>query len=140
MGVPFRTAKKWITKRVIADYSNQLDLFSEAVPEPPTPVVPAPPRAPGASKARPRPQQLGFEIWEPLAPFEANHPVASDTPASVTAAADQDIERPEPQRPQLGDSDEASPGDGGGGKRPRSTQEVHTVNRHFFDLEIVGIP
>ena len=30
MGLQFRTAKRWITKRIIPDYTNQLDLFSEA--------------------------------------------------------------------------------------------------------------
>ncbi len=30
MALPFRTAKRWMTKRVIPDYTNQLDLFSEA--------------------------------------------------------------------------------------------------------------
>jgi hypothetical protein len=33
MASQFRTARKWITKRVAPDYTNQLDLFSEAAPE-----------------------------------------------------------------------------------------------------------
>ena len=33
MALSFRNAKKWMTRRVIPDYTNQLDLFSEANPE-----------------------------------------------------------------------------------------------------------
>ena len=80
MTVQFRTAKKWITKRVIPDYTDQLDLFSEASPEPSAPVVRVPVRTPGQSSARTRPEQLGFEIWEPLAPFEPSAPIATGKP------------------------------------------------------------
>lgn len=41
MAHSFRTAKRWITKRVIPDYTNQISLFSQAQVETPTPVVTA---------------------------------------------------------------------------------------------------
>jgi hypothetical protein len=42
MAPPFRTAKRWMTKRVIPDYTNQLDLFSEAPLETPSPSLNVP--------------------------------------------------------------------------------------------------
>ena len=70
MTPPFRTAKRWMTKRVIQDYSNQLDLFSEAAEETPAQLVSSPARrVPGVSVTRPaRPHQLAFDGWEPLLP------------------------------------------------------------------------
>lgn len=85
MGLQFRAAKSWVTKRVTPDYSNQLDLFSEAPLETPAPVANAPARRSGVMPARPRPQQLDFGSWEPLPPLEdtVRIPTARPTPAST---------------------------------------------------------
>jgi hypothetical protein len=66
MAMPLR-AKRWIPKTVVTpDYTNQLDLFSEAPIDTPAPIENTPPRIPGGAHARPRPpQQLGFEALEP---------------------------------------------------------------------------
>src|ERR1700683_303867 len=72
MALQFRTAKRWMTKRVIPDYTNQLALFSEAAPDTSSPVVNAPPRVSGVSSAPPRPpEQMRFLEWEPLPPEDA---------------------------------------------------------------------
>lgn len=69
MTLSFRNAKKWITKRVVPDYTNQLDLFSEAVTDDPAPVANEPARTSPFSQSRPRaPEQLGFGEWVPLPP------------------------------------------------------------------------
>src|ERR1017187_6660634 len=70
MALQFRTAKSWVTKRVTPDYTNQLDLFSEAPLEMSAPVANAPARTSGVVPARSRPQQLDFGPWEPLPPLE----------------------------------------------------------------------
>ena len=80
MAPPFRTAKRWMTKRVIPDYTNQLDLFSEAPIETPAPVVSSPVGTSGARRP-PRPQQLAFDLWEPLPPEDTPRPPAE--PASA---------------------------------------------------------
>jgi N12 class adenine-specific DNA methylase len=120
----FRTARKWITKRVAPDYTNQLDLFSEASPEPPTPVVRAPARNPASGTARPRPQQLGFEIWEPLAPFDTGHTDAPEKPVSVAAGRDQDVDRPEPQQVHIAGPDAALDGADASDRPRRSADRV----------------
>ncbi len=124
MGIPFRTAKKWITKRVTPDYSDQLDLFSEASSEPAAPIARTPARTSAGGKVRPRPQQLGFEIWEALAPFDATNPVAPDKSVSVAAGADQDIDQPEVQQPHIPGSDGASDSTEAGREQRRSTEKV----------------
>src|ERR1022692_3634477 len=108
MALQFRTAKKWMTKRVTPDYTNQLDLFSEAAVETPDPVVNAPVRS-RVSQARPRPQQLGFEVWEPLPPFDAGA-VAATKPAPATTGGDGGTGRqPPPVRLEIGAQDGESP-------------------------------
>jgi hypothetical protein len=108
MALPFRTAKKWITKRVTPDYTNQLDLFSEAAVETPDPVVNAPAHS-KVSQARPRPQQLGFEVWKPLPPFDAGA-VAATKPAPATTGGDGEMVcRPPPARPNIAAQDRESP-------------------------------
>src|SRR5690242_5151996 len=64
MALQFRTAKRWFTKRVTPDYTNQLDLFSEVPEETPAPAGPSLNSAPAI--ARPRQQQLDFGDSEPL--------------------------------------------------------------------------
>jgi N12 class adenine-specific DNA methylase len=90
MAPPFRTANRWITKRVTPDYTNQLDLFSEAVPETPAPVVNAPLRSARLSQDRPpAPEQLRFGEWVPLPPEDVPKiPVAKPTLAGARAAGD----------------------------------------------------
>src|SRR5580698_1105559 len=66
MAPPFRKAKNWVTKRVIPDYTNQLDLFSEAPDDPTAPLAhAAPPRSVGGP-AKPQQQQLDFGEWGPI--------------------------------------------------------------------------
>jgi N12 class adenine-specific DNA methylase len=71
MALQFRSAKRWVTKRVTPDYTNQLDLFSEAPLETPATVANAPAGTFSLSQARRRPQQLDFGAWEPLPPEDA---------------------------------------------------------------------
>jgi hypothetical protein len=69
MVLPTR-AKRWIPKTVItSDYTNQLDLFSEAPIDDPAPVA-QPGRGEHHARARP-PQQLDFGSLEPLPPFDS---------------------------------------------------------------------
>jgi hypothetical protein len=122
MALPFQTAKKWITKRVTPDYTNQLDLFSEATVETPDPVVKAPVRS-RVSQARPRPQQLGFDVWEPIPPFDAGA-VAATKPAPATTREDGGTVRQPPVRPEIGVQDGESPGIRAGDRRNPSAERV----------------
>ena len=99
MAPPFRTAKKWMTKRVIPDYTNQLDLFSEA-PEEPAPVVNAPPHAARPVPARPQQQQLDFAAWGPL-PDDYVPRTLSAQPASTSTATDAASIPPPPALPDI---------------------------------------
>jgi N12 class adenine-specific DNA methylase len=87
MAPPFRTAKNWITKRVTPDYTNQLDLFSEAAQETSAPAAHAPARTAGMFRARLRPQQLDFDVWEPLPPFDPGT-VTAVRPAPASTGGD----------------------------------------------------
>lgn len=100
MALQFRTAKKWITKRVSPDYTDQLDLFSEAPLDALAPVNSSPARTSGAAKARPRPQQLGFEVWEPLPAFDAAAAVVGNS-ASADTDADREPTRAQPSQPEI---------------------------------------
>ena len=107
MAYQFRTAKKWITKRVAPDFTNQLDLFSEASSETPAPVTGPPARTSEVvSPSKSGPQQLGFEVWEPLAPFDAVA-VAVLEPAPKGTGPDREAtgsQSPQPQIATLGES------------------------------------
>jgi len=127
MTLPFRAAKKWVTKRVSPDYTNQLDLFSEAPIDPSTPVVNAPVRAAGVSHARPRPQQLGFDVWEPLPPFDAGA-TAATKPVPAKTDGDGGTDRPPPTQPNTVAPDGISPATGTGDRRDPATERV-------FDIE-----
>src|SRR5665213_3206849 len=111
MASEYRTARKWITKRVAPDYTNQLDLFSEAVPEASPPVTSPPARTAGLRPGRLRPEQLGFEVWEPLPPFEAAA-VAVSKPVVPRAAADRDTTRAPSPQPEIAVPGESSPNSG----------------------------
>ena len=126
MTPPFRAAKKWITKRVTPDYTNQLDLFSEAPIETPEPVVNTPRHVSGVSPPR-IPQQLGFDVWVPLPPFDAGA-VAAKEPASANTGTDVvTVHRP-PARPDIGVEDGISPPVASSQKRDLSSERV-------FDIE-----
>jgi hypothetical protein len=72
-----------MTRRVVPDYSNQLDLFSEAVPDTPASVV-TPVRA-ASSQARPRPpEQMRFLDLVPLSPEDAVRTPASQPAPAIT--------------------------------------------------------
>ena len=116
MPLPFRAAKTWMTKRVTPDYTNQLDLFSEAPLDTLAPGVNAPARHFGASQARPRPQQLGFDVWEPLPPFDAAA-VATTKPAPAKTDGDGATDRPPPVQPDTVAPDGKSPPIGTGDRR-----------------------
>ena len=71
--------KRWIPKTVITpDYTNQLDLFSEAPIDDPAPVA-QPVRQEHHARPRP-PQQLDFGTLEPLPPFDAGGTEAAKPP------------------------------------------------------------
>jgi hypothetical protein len=83
MAPPFRTAKRWMTKRVVPDYSNQIDLFSEAVEETPAAVVETQAQRSGFQR-RPRPpEQMRFLDLVPL-PLEDAVRTPAPKPASAT--------------------------------------------------------
>src|ERR1017187_2608846 len=117
MALQFRTAKRWITKRVTPDYTNQLDLFSEAAPEAPASGVNAPRRVSGVSPARPRPQQLHFLEWEPLPPEEAVRTSAAKPAHGNTGGG---AVHQSPARPDTTAQDQPSPNTGTGDGRDRS--------------------
>jgi hypothetical protein len=123
MTLSFRAAKTWITKRVTPDYTDQLDLFSEAPTETPDPVANTPRRVSGVSQPLPRPQQLGFDAWEPLPPFDAGAVVAKEPASPNTGADGTTVHRP-PVRPDIGAEDGISPPVGAGDRRNLSAEKV----------------
>jgi N12 class adenine-specific DNA methylase len=92
MPPPFRAAKGWTTRRIIPDYTNQLDLFSEATVDDLTSSIDVPGGlqrrgSPGTSRA---PKQLHFDVWEPLPPEDeirarlVRQPPAREEPEKLT--------------------------------------------------------
>jgi N12 class adenine-specific DNA methylase len=79
----FRSAKQWLTKRVVPDYANQLDLFSEAQPDTNASVTSPVARTPNTARSRTYPQQLSFEVWQPLPLEEPAFPAIVHSPAAV---------------------------------------------------------
>jgi N12 class adenine-specific DNA methylase len=108
MAPPFRTAKKWMTKRVIPDYTNQLDLFSEAPLEPPSPVENAPARSASTSGAPQRPyQQLDFGAWETVPPEDvARTPIKE--PVQPSSSRDTETAQPYSPETKIGQLEETS--------------------------------
>jgi N12 class adenine-specific DNA methylase len=92
MPLTFRNAKKWATRRVIPDYTNQLDLFSEANPEEAVALIDvSSPLGVSHAESRPRaPQQLRFDVWEPL-PSEEQ--IKAREPGPVPAGSKRPIPR-----------------------------------------------
>jgi len=123
MALPFRTANRWVTKRVTPDYTNQLDLFSEAPLETPDPVANAPRRVSGVSQPRPRPQQLGFDVWEPLPPFDAAA-VAVTEPAFANTGTDGGTLQKPPAQPDTAAQAETPSSLGIPARRDRSDGKV----------------
>jgi hypothetical protein len=124
MALPYRT-KRWIPKTVITpDYSNQLDLFSEAPIDIPAPVAPEPARTSGVSHGRPRPpQQLDFGALDPLPPEDAERPPAAK-PAPAGAGGDGGAVHRHPVQPGVGAQDGTPPGLGDRDKRDSSAGRV----------------
>jgi len=138
MASQFRKAKKWITTRVAPDYTNQLDLFSEAVPETSPPVTSSPARTAGLRPARPRPQQLGFEVWEPLPPFDAAAAVLGK-PVSPDTGADRETTHAPSLQPETDAPGETSPARGSVDRRNPPADRVLDIEpeeRPSRDLRI----
>src|SRR5450759_3104840 len=99
-------------RRLAPDYTNQLDLFSEAPIDTSVPVSPEPPRSSGVSHARPRPpQQLNFGALEALPSEYAERPPAA-RPAPAGAPGDGGAVHRHPARPDIGAQDGIPPGMG----------------------------
>ncbi len=111
---------KWFKKTkprqtVAYDYSNQLDLFSQADQDTPAPVESTAARISEGTHGKPRPpQQLDFGTLEPLPPFDAGATKAAE-PASGGTGEDGAAVRGPAVRIGLGEKDGASPGLGTGG-------------------------
>ena len=138
MALPFRTAKRWMTKRVIPDYTNQLDLFSEAPIETPSPVVSGRVRTSGTRP--PRPQQLAFEVWEPLPPEDATEIPAAEPPPVGTGAGEGTVQRP-PEQTSVGQQGETSPAIGTGARQDSSAGKVLDIEpeeKPSRDFRITG--
>jgi N12 class adenine-specific DNA methylase len=128
MALQFRTAKRWVTKRVTPDYTNQLDLFSEAPLETPDAIVNAPVRTSGLAHGRPRPpQQLDFGAWEPLPP-EDGRSTPPTRPAPANTGGEERTAHQPPVQPEIGAEGGISPGPGTGDRRDPSARRV-------FDIE-----
>src|ERR1017187_5419006 len=126
MALQFRTAKKWVTRRVTPDYTNQLDLFSEAPLEAPAPVASAPAQPSGVVPVRPRQQQLDFGPWEALPPeYAVRIPTAKPAPAS-NGGNGVAVDQP-PVRPEIGPQDETSTGVETGDRRDPEAGKVLDV-------------
>ncbi len=140
MASQFRTARKWITTRVAPDYTNQLDLFSEAVPETSLPVAPPLVRTGGLRPARPRPEQLGFEVWEPLPPFNAAANEAVK-PLSADAGSDREEAGAPTAQPEIAAQDGTSPRIGIGARRNPNVEkalDIEPEDKPSRDFRITG--
>jgi N12 class adenine-specific DNA methylase len=127
MGLQFRNAKQWITKRVIPDYTNQLDLFSEAPEETATPVANTPARTSRATQPEPRQQQLDFGPLEPLLP-EDDPRTPAPQPAPANTGGDEERLHPPPLPSAIAARGGISPATGTDDRRDPSTERV-------FDIE-----
>src|ERR1700677_3509945 len=87
MALPFHARARWIPKTVVTpDYTNQLDLFSEADIDIPAPVASAPALPSGEQNGRPH-QQLNFGPLAALSPEDAGA-VAAGTQAGAGTGRD----------------------------------------------------
>jgi N12 class adenine-specific DNA methylase len=126
-----------MTRRVIPDYTNQLDLFSEAPIETLASVGSGPAHT---SWARPpRPQQLAFDVWEPLPPEDAPGPAAELAPANT--GADRETAQPPSERTSAGQQDETSSASGTGDRRDSFAGKVLDIEpeeKPSRDFRITG--
>src|SRR5579872_1449432 len=96
-------------RTVTPDYTDQLDLFSEA-PDTPAPVENSTAHSSGKTHAKPRPpQQLDFGALEPLPPFDAGEVQERGTPGARTGEDGGGL-RQSPLRSDIGSEDGLSPG------------------------------
>ncbi|HTV28258.1 MAG TPA: DEAD/DEAH box helicase family protein, partial [Xanthobacteraceae bacterium] len=111
-------------RAVVPDYSNQLDLFSEAPDDTPAPVENTA-HTTGTIHAKPRPpQQLDFGTLEPLPPFDAG-PVEARGTSGARVGEDGAAVRGPALRADIGKEDGIPPGLGdGGGPVPHSRRAV----------------
>src|SRR5580658_4565012 len=99
-------------RRLATDYTNQLDLFSEAPIDTAEPVSLQPARSSGVSHGRPRPpQRLDFGALEALPPEDAEGPPAPK-PAPAGAGGDGGAVHRHPVQPDGGGKDGPPPGVG----------------------------
>src|ERR1700683_2162 len=141
MALPFHVRKRWSPKpAVIPDYTNQLDLFSEAPIDTQAPVASESAHPSGVSHARPRPpQQLDFGALDPLPPDDADRTPAAK-PAPADPGGDGGEVRRSPVRPGVGAQDGTPPGVGIGDKRDspagRVTLELEPEEKPSRDFRI----
>jgi hypothetical protein len=140
MALHFRTTKRWITKRVTPDYTNQLDLFSEAPLETPATTANISGGTSGSPQGRRRPQQLDFGAWESLSPEDAPAaPTTQPVPEDSGSPGDR-VQRSQAQ-PAIGQQDEKSSGIGAGGRRDPSAGRVVDIEpkaKPSRDFRIAG--
>jgi hypothetical protein len=90
MASQFRTANKWTTRRWgVPDHSNQLDLFSEAVPDTSETDTQVPPQRSSTQTGPRRPEQMRLDMWE-APPANDAVPVPVATPDDVPTRVDQE--------------------------------------------------
>jgi hypothetical protein len=112
---------------VIPDYTNQLDLFSEAPIDTPAEVETSPARTSGGTDGRARPpEQLDFGTLEPLPPFDAGPAPERKPPAASIGGNGGAVHRPD-VRAGAGAEDGIPPGVGDGDSR------VPPAGRVFID-------
>jgi N12 class adenine-specific DNA methylase len=123
MALPFRVRSRWIPKTVITpDYTNQLDLFSEADIDIPAPVASAPALPSGEQNGRPH-QQFDFGPLAALSPDDAA-PTPGGEPAGAGAGRDGGALHGHPVQPGVGPQNGTSPGLGNGDTRNTSARRI----------------
>jgi N12 class adenine-specific DNA methylase len=123
MSHSFRTAKRWVTSRVVPDYTNQLDLFSEAAEEALALPLDAPSRKSPPAYARPRQQQFDFGQRVPLPPEDdVRSPVK--VAAHISVGSDGDAVPRSPAQTDIGQQEETPVGMGTGDRRDSYAERV----------------
>lgn len=118
MVFPFRLPKRWTRKPpATPDYTNQLDLFSEAPIDTQATVAPEPAPTTETSHARPRPpEQPDPGPLEPPLPVDAGRVAPAETPPPGAGGDGGAVHRPA-LRSDIGAQDVVPPGLGDGGRR-----------------------
>ena len=128
-----------MTKRVIPDYTNQLDLFSEAAEETASPAPNGPVRSSGFQGRPKPPEQLRFLEWVPLPSDDASKiPEAKPPPASPHG--DGDTPQRSPEQTGLRQQDQKSPGVGAVDRRifTRSVIDIEPAEKPSRDFRITA--